>query len=70
VHALDLHVEHRVLVDDHLAVEVDPLRQLPLVVQLDRLPLRLELRLLRVLLERAQLRHVQRPLVSLQVLGV
>ncbi len=49
---------------------MDPLSQLTLVVELDGLPLRLELRIRSVFLQLSQLGHIQHPLVCFQVLGV
>lgn len=49
---------------------MNPLCQFPFVVELDCLPLRLKLLITCIALELSQLRHVQNPLISLEVLSV
>lgn len=49
---------------------MNPLCQFSLVVELDCLPLGLELLITCVALELSQFRHVQHPLISLEVLSV
>ena len=56
--SLDLHVKERIFIDNNLAVVIDPLSQLSLIGELDRIPFRVELFIISVLLQLLKQRHI------------